>query len=209
MLPEVQQYCDTVETAEDAHDLRTLTAHEAYQAVAGKAERDRQASSADKPQHNFGGPAGNECPGCVYEAKVRESWERATAEPRRAREIALEASAGMYDQERKAAWAKLMESENPTVRFIAEYCYGFKSEALIVLSMLPVSLDEIRSVARRYGWCDVYWGDGDERGFDRLAVETGAIEDSKVSVDAARYGTTDRSLCTCSACVAEREDSSL
>lgn len=70
-----------------------------------------------------------------------------------------------------AAWNALGESTDPVVKFIAENCQNYASEAIEVLKALPATLDQLEKVADELDWCGV-WG----RFVDR-AIEAGVFGD--------------------------------
>lgn len=55
-----------------------------------------------------------------------------------------------------AAWDALKGSGDPLVKWIAENCEGYSSEALIILQALPATPDELDEIAERQDWCSTW-----------------------------------------------------
>lgn len=57
---------------------------------------------------------------------------------------------------RNEAWNALKGSSEPLVRWIAEHCKDYQSEALVVLRALPATLDELDELADRQDFCHIW-----------------------------------------------------
>ncbi len=65
----------------------------------------------------------------------------------------------------RAAWEALKASGDPLVKWIAENCGEYRTEAQRILAILPATVDELDELADAQGWCGV-WGDFRQRAID-------------------------------------------
>ncbi|MDQ1041795.1 hypothetical protein [Streptomyces sp. V4I2] len=65
----------------------------------------------------------------------------------------------------KAAWEALKTSDDPLVKWIAENCGEYRTEAQYILAILPATADELDDLADTRDWCGV-WGDFRQRAID-------------------------------------------
>lgn len=75
------------------------------------------------------------------------------------------------------AWANLQDSDDKLVSFIARNCGGYRNDsepyALVILKLLPASLDQIKKTAIEGNWCNVF------DNFMVQALQEGVIEDTR------------------------------
>jgi hypothetical protein len=83
----------------------------------------------------------------------------------------------MRDGTINLAWANLQDSDDKLVAFIARNCGGYRNDsepyALVILRMLPASLDQIKKTAIEGNWCNVF------DNFMAQALQEGVIEDTR------------------------------
>lgn len=78
------------------------------------------------------------------------------------------------------AWAKLKESADPLVAWVAKNCGTYKAEARVFLAALPATGEELDALARREEWCDAWVNDCDccpdeGTGFRDRMIEAGVF----------------------------------
>lgn len=84
----------------------------------------------------------------VYAAAPRQDWDK----PHTPETCAVCAQEAAY----AAAWEALKDSQEPLVRWIAENCWDYASEALTALKALPAPMSELDALASRNGWCGTW-----------------------------------------------------
>ncbi|MFJ4791007.1 hypothetical protein [Streptomyces sp. NPDC088794] len=63
------------------------------------------------------------------------------------------------------AWDSLKSSSDPFVKWIADHCGSYRSEARVVLTALPSTVEDLDRLAEAEGWCEV-WDDLREQAVD-------------------------------------------
>lgn len=75
------------------------------------------------------------------------------------------------------AWANLQDSDDKLVSFIARNCGAYRNDsepyALVILRLLPASLEQIKQAAIEGSWCNVF------DNFMTQAINEGVIEDTR------------------------------
>ena len=84
---------------------------------------------------------------------------------------------GLRDATIDLAWADLQDSDDKLVSFIARNCGSYRRDsepyALVILKLLPASLEQIKQTAVEGNWCSVF----DQ--FMQQAIQEGVIEDPR------------------------------
>lgn len=155
MYPEVEQYLAAVKAAREALSSGLKEVGAALSAAA-------TAAGAASHTNDWRTEA---CPRCAW---IRTPFARMLM----SHQVDLGAA---RNRAHESAWALLRESKRPLVRWIAENCEEYASEAELVLEMLPASLERLDALAAVQDWCPV-WGR-----FRRAALEAGVLDDTAES----------------------------
>jgi len=129
MYPEVRTYLDAVTAARNTHD------------------KDRSDLQSRRSEYET---QGTPCTGCGSSHSGVISGEYYEKQ----RDILA-----TYNARKSAAWLALKDtSADPLVGFIVDNCGEWKDQALLILSALPASVEELCRIADDGEWCSVWDG---------------------------------------------------